>query len=235
VKITINVIGSTYDQFAELDNQISNQNNIDIELSYSKNLPADSNQLSSDVYLNYLPTSVAEAAKRSSLIDEKSIFVITNDTQGSRKLGALGHHILRYPFTAEEFIAKVKAKLLESFHTDDKPVTATLEEKTLVFASTDRYVMVEKDKLVHASSSGNYTTLFLNDEKEVTVTKQLGKVVSKLPRSTFFRTHHGHVINRKYIVSVLKQGQLQVVLRNQSRVPVSRRKRKEFLSWLGLE
>ena len=171
------------------------------------------------------------------LVDiDNSIALFTEENHESRRLSKLGMSVIYEPFTPTSIATEVKAKLADNLRRTSAISTPIAdEEKSLVFSSTDRYVMIEKDKLIHASSSGNYTTLYLCDQKEVTVTKQLGKVATKLPSNLFFRVHHGHVINRGYIKSIRKKSQLLVELINKVQVPVSRRKKKEFLHWLGPE
>lgn len=181
----------------------------------------------SDELATTLPLSNVEIA-------EKSICLFKAECRQSRLLDRLGFGIVFEPCSPSDLVDEIKERLALQLRLNSDNESETINEKALVFSSTDRYVIIEKEKLIHATSSGNYTTLHLDDQRDITVTKQLGKVVLRLPTKDFFRVHHSHVVNRSYILTILKQTQLMVVLHNNVSVPVSRRRKKEFLTWLGL-
>jgi len=164
----------------------------------------------------------------------QSIYIFEAESQQSILLDRLGFRIIYQPFDAAEIVEEVKYRLSSSLKQGIVPPDTLVEDSTLIFSSAERYFMIDKNLLVRAMSAGNYTTLFLRDNKKVTVSKQLGKVLEMLPSEDFFRVHHSHVVNRNFILSVLKKNHPKVMLNNNTMVPVSRRKKKDFLLWLGL-
>ncbi len=239
MNIQISVVGCTYEQLAVLESSFACDSFFNASfLSFTYQEAQKIKDFKSSDFIIFYFTSLSISATGIPLdnldISSKSICCFDKESNRSKLLESLGFKVSYAPCSPEDLIYKIKIKLSDELRSKKKSETTTSSENTLVFSSMDRYVMVEKDKLIRASSSGNYTTLFLSDQKEVTVTKQLGKVASKLPGNKFFRVHHGHVVNRTFIKTILKQNQLLVVLRNQEKVPVSRRRKKEFLTWLGL-
>ena len=144
-----------------------------------------------------------------------------------------GITVLHRPFTIDDIATELS--FLEGAAPDEPPhAPDATEAKDLVFGSSDRYIVISPVDIVSLESSGNYTTISRAHGKPTTVSKQLGQVQSQLPSSVFFRVHHSHLVNRNYIRTVRKDGQLSVELTTGARIPVSRRRRAEFLDWLGV-
>ncbi|HKK11056.1 MAG TPA: LytTR family DNA-binding domain-containing protein, partial [Bacteroidales bacterium] len=77
-------------------------------------------------------------------------------------------------------------------------------------------------------SDRNYSTFYLvNEEHPVTVTKSMRNFVDVLEDYGFVRVHQSHVINTDHIVKYQKNDCV-IVMRDDSQVPVSTRKR-DFL------
>jgi hypothetical protein len=236
--IQISIVGCPYELIPRLDAAFQRDPIFDFSLHhYTYGSTASLGELENSNFIMYF-FEMGSLESKSLPLEQvnkaaNSICIFKTKCQQSRLLEKLGFCVVYEPFTLTEILDKVRDKLSSILKSTSTHTAEAQEERTLVFSSTNRYIMIEVEKLVAANSSGNYTTLFLKDNKQVTVTKQIGKVCKSLPTSTFFRVHHSYVVNRNYIQSILKQNQLTVVLSDKTRVPVSRRKKKEFISWLG--
>ena len=178
--------------------------------------------------------SIPENISISDFVQPSNIICLSNaKCSQCIKLEKGGASMIYRPFESSA-ILDLAYKLTSSESQNSKSKKVEITDKHLVFSSSDRYVMIDRKNLMLASSSGNYTTLVLDSGKKVTVTKQIGQISKELPEHEFFRIHHGHIINRNFIQTILKQGQLVVVLADKITVPVSRRKKAEFLDWLGV-
>lgn len=83
--------------------------------------------------------------------------------------------------------------------------------------------------LVHLEANSNYTNLFFIQGKKILASKTLKEFESLLPEDIFFRPHHSHIINLKFITKYIKGDGGQIELSNGNIVDVSRRKKEEFL------
>lgn len=99
----------------------------------------------------------------------------------------------------------------------------------LAIPTLDGLCFYNLSDLVHLEASSNYTNLFFLDGKKVLASKTLKDFEELLPEDTFFRPHHSHIINLKYISKYIKGDGGQLELTNGSIVDVSRRKKEEFL------
>lgn len=99
----------------------------------------------------------------------------------------------------------------------------------LAIPTLDGLCFYNLSDLVHLEASSNYTNLFFLDGKKVLASKTLKDFEELLPTDTFFRPHHSHIINLKFISKYIKGDGGQIELSNGSVVDVSRRKKEEFL------
>jgi len=139
------------------------------------------------------------------------------------------------PILLKEAIQKTKAQIP---HSKDQLDLLSTELKT--DASTDRIALHTQEKIVIAKlnsiirceASGNYTTIYLQDEQKVMVTKTLKEYNDFLPSSQFLRTHQSHLVNVDQVSAFVKTEGGYLVMNDESRVPVSVRKRQEVIKHL---
>jgi two-component system LytT family response regulator len=62
------------------------------------------------------------------------------------------------------------------------------------------------------------------------IAKVLGEYEEQLSNAGFVRTHRSHLVNRQYITFI--DGQGNIVMEDNSRIEISRRKRKEVMTKL---
>jgi two-component system LytT family response regulator len=100
------------------------------------------------------------------------------------------------------------------------------EKKITIKISSSHYIFDTKD-ITHISSEGNYTTIHSTTEKPLLISKNLKKVEEdyfyNLP---FFRCHQSHIIN---INQVKEYNTYELVLTDNSKVPISSKKHTEFI------
>jgi two-component system LytT family response regulator len=84
-------------------------------------------------------------------------------------------------------------------------------------------------------ADSNYTRIYLLDS-QVSVTAKTLKEYEKLlcnEKERFMRVHQSHIINLEHASRYLKEENL-IIMKDESRVPLAKSKRLEFLKWLGL-
>lgn len=90
-----------------------------------------------------------------------------------------------------------------------------------------QFVMI--DDIVRAEASGNYTTVHLRTGKTLFISKTLKFILETVNSSKFVRVHQSHIINMDYIHKYIRGKNGQIILDDQTVVPVSRSKKDEFL------
>lgn len=102
---------------------------------------------------------------------------------------------------------------------------------TLLKASGVQHVVHIPD-IIHIEGDGNYSTVHLASDDQILVSKPLKYFEDILPIRFFFRVHQSHIVNIATVKSVQNGEEHFVTLHNGSTVPLSRRKKDQFLDWL---
>lgn len=105
------------------------------------------------------------------------------------------------------------------------------DEKRLILRTSDRMYVVKVSEIIRCASSGNYTEFFLKNGQKLLVSKPLKDYEELLTEFHFYRVHHSHLINLRQI-SHFEKPENCVIMSDQSNVPVSSRKKEEFLNVL---
>jgi two-component system, LytTR family, response regulator len=106
------------------------------------------------------------------------------------------------------------------------------QNKNIALPTTDGFEMVSIADMIHLESSSSYTKIYFNNNISFLVSKPLAEFEIMLKDYQFFRVHHGHLINLKYVKKYLKNDGGQVVLKNDTTIEISRRKKDDFLKIL---
>ncbi len=88
------------------------------------------------------------------------------------------------------------------------------------------------DELLYAKATGAYSEFYLESGKKIIASKNVGFFEEKLPENEFFRIHHSILVNVKKVRKVLKGKKAEVVLFNDTCLPISQRRLKPFLDQL---
>lgn len=127
-------------------------------------------------------------------------------------------------YKAKDFSPKKFEDMLLQFNNkhNTKKITINTDGKLVFLNPSDIY---------YIASDGNYCTLYLSENKKIVVTKKLKDLNDLLPQDHFFRIHNSYIINLGKIKEFLKSDGY-VILDNNSKIPVSRQRKSEFLEKL---
>ncbi|MFK8162044.1 MAG: LytR/AlgR family response regulator transcription factor [Lewinella sp.] len=115
------------------------------------------------------------------------------------------------------------SQLLRRIEADSKPNRISLptgEGLEFVDVSTIRY----------GESDGSYTRLHFTDAPMLLISKPIGFLEDKLDGGTFFRIHHSYLVNINQVKRYLRGRGGQIVLKDGTVLPVSSRKKSDFLN-----
>ncbi|MDY8136246.1 LytTR family DNA-binding domain-containing protein [Aquimarina sp. 2201CG5-10] len=166
-------------------------------------------------------------------LEFKVIFITAYDQYALQalKLGAIDY-ILK-PVDIEELetaIDKVIDTNLLTHKEQIRVVKEQLDTNRLVVSLHDGYQVINTNELMFCKSDKGYTTFYLSNSKSIIASKPIKYFVDKLPVSKFVRTHQSCLVNLDYVDRYDKSG--VVILRGNQKIPVSIRKKEEFLNRL---
>lgn len=126
---------------------------------------------------------------------------------------------------------KISLKLNALFANLDNNST---ENKKLVLKTAENIYLVNTSDILRCESDGGYTRFFLVDGKKIMVSRNMKDYDELLNGMGFYRIHQSHLINLKYIDHYSKTEGGAVVMKDNSTLPVARRKKDSFLKLLEM-
>ena len=118
---------------------------------------------------------------------------------------------------------------LELASNRDKPDSI----KKIVVNSSNEMHFIAIDDIIRLESEKNYTDIYFTNGKRITSSKTLKYYEELLPELIFFRIHQKHLVNTSFIKKYLKEDGGYVLLKDQSKLAVSRRKKEGLLNKLS--
>lgn len=133
--------------------------------------------------------------------------------------------IKRFEQQKSEFIQHEKISLiLENLSVDDK------EFNKVALPTQYGYKLIKLNSILYCQSDSNYCKVYCIDGQEILLSKSLKYVEEKLANDLFFRTHKSFLVNLNYIIKYDKGDDLKITLTNGVELPVSVRKKEQFLN-----
>lgn len=106
-------------------------------------------------------------------------------------------------------------------------------DTSLVLHTSEGMHIVKLNQIIRCQSDNYYTKFFLTNEKVYMVSKTLKENEELLNYDTFVRVHKSHLINIKHIQSYMRNNLSYLLMSDNSRIPVSRRKREIVLKLIN--
>lgn len=132
-------------------------------------------------------------------------------------------------------VEKVKEKKGDSGSLDEK-IRLLLQQlespklsSRIALPVGDAMQFVQPDEIVRCESDSNYTHIFLAGGKKLTLAKTLKEVEETLAGLSFFRVHQSYLINMNHISRYMKGVQPYVIMKDGTRIGISRNKKDAFL------
>jgi len=86
--------------------------------------------------------------------------------------------------------------------------------------------------IIKLVSDGSYTTFHTYSGEELTVSRGIKEFETLLPTDTFCRTHQSYMVNIDFVKKILKEDGGYVLLENEDKVPVARRRKNDLMERL---
>lgn len=120
---------------------------------------------------------------------------------------------------------KVKA-LIENIKTES-------HKRQVAIPDGNGLILIPLKNIVRCESDGNYTIIYRTEGRKVVASRTLGDFEDMFSGDNFFRVHRSHLINLEHLVKYVKGEGGYVLMSDESKAEVSRRKKPEFLSFLN--
>ncbi len=130
-------------------------------------------------------------------------------------------------------VERVKMKHAEKNNEKYRFLKNTLSQANpfnrIILTTMEGYYPVKIEEIIYCKADDSYTHFYLPDGKHHIVSKQLKEYEDLLEHHNFFRIHKSFLINLNHIEKILKTDGTSVVMSNKDELPVSLRKKDEFI------
>jgi len=96
-----------------------------------------------------------------------------------------------------------------------------------------KLLFVESKEILYCKADGNYTMVFLRNDKKYLLSKKIKDVTASFPESEFFRVHKSYYVNLSAVKEIVKNEGLYLILDNGQDIPISRTKKEELINRLS--
>jgi len=165
----------------------------------------------------------------------KLIFVTAYDNFA---LKAFEYEAIDYivkPYSPKEVIKAVKRveqiPFFDSFR--DELIALVEKEKSrsarITISNADGIFIIKITDITRLEGQRSYCKFYLKTGEKILASKPLKEFEESLPDHNFFRVHQSHLINLDYIKQFSKEDGGYIIMENLDKVPIAKRRRKEFL------
>jgi two-component system LytT family response regulator len=109
-----------------------------------------------------------------------------------------------------------------------------IKDQRLLINTANSSILVKVQDIIRCQSNRNYTELHLQNNTKITVSKPLKQFAESNMLRGFARIHLSHLVNINYIDRFIKGDGGSLVLTNGTRLPVSKRRRDEWIKKLEI-
>jgi two-component system LytT family response regulator len=173
--------------------------------------------------------------------DVKIIFVTAYDQYAIRAIKLSAVDYLLKPLKPDELKKAVSkaVKALEDeehlrlqFETTLENISNIDKDKKIILNTNKSVYVIKISDLIRCESCENYTYVHVRGKNKIMISKTLKEFEEMLTSYGFFRVHQSHLVNMQFVDHYLKKGIGKVHLQTGDEIPVSTRKKDEFLRFL---
>lgn len=108
--------------------------------------------------------------------------------------------------------------------------STTTSQAHITVATAEGLYFFNAADIIRMEASSNYTYIYFTNRKPLLISRILGEYEEQLSSMGFIRTHRSHLVNKQHIVFI--DGQGQIIMQDESKAEISRRKKKEVMKAL---
>lgn len=172
----------------------------------------------------------------------KIVFITAYDQYAIKafKFGAVNYFLK--PFNEDEivqFLSKSFSNLISLNVVDDYQEIVenyknfNSRSKKIALSTFKGLSIIDIESIIRCESDGKYTSCFiLNQTNPIVVSKNIGEFDAILSAYSFLRVHNSHIININYVKEYINGRGGYIIMENNDNIPISQRKRDDFLKFL---
>jgi two-component system LytT family response regulator len=113
--------------------------------------------------------------------------------------------------------------------------SSSFRNTRLAIPANDGFIFINVGEILYCKASGNYTTIYMNDNKKFIVSRTLKEYETMFEEQNFFRIHHSFLINLHAVTKYIRGEGGHVVMSNGETLDVSKMKKKSFLEIIKMK
>ena len=145
---------------------------------------------------------------------------------------AFRHNAIDYllkPIIVSELISSVQRVKERIASQRDKKEEPPAERKKITVQGQNEVTTIQTDQIVRLEADSNYTNFYLEGGKKIISSKTLKEYEQQLCPGNFYRVHKTNLINIQQVEKYIRGENPCVIMKDNTRVDISRRKKTDFL------
>ena len=111
----------------------------------------------------------------------------------------------------------------------EKYESILLGKETIGIPTIEGFEIIQLDNILRCEGMQNCTRIITRDRSDIISSYNLGKFIKLLGEDNFFSPHKSHLVNFRYVKKFLREG--TIIMDDGSHVPVSKRRKTDFLKY----
>ena len=165
------------------------------------------------------------------------IFFFSNAYLEKYEATLISKGLERTPFNfIPKSVTALKSLVVDSsdFHKTEKNKNAKQHLPLPIKGALD--LKIRFKDIIYLESFGNLTYVYLDKlymgKAKIVAHSNLGQLTEQLPFKNFYRIHKKYTINKSKVKTIINSSAAEIELCNKDKLPLSRRKIKDFRTWL---
>lgn len=178
-----------------------------------------------------------EVAKMQNKTNAHIVFITAHEQYALKAFKFSALDFLLKPVDPEELLKSIQ-KIKEALEkkTSFEHIDLLLENirkkvdnfKRIALSTSDGIHLFEISDIIRCESKDNYTQFYIKNHKPLLISKTLKEYEELLKEHGFERIHQSHLINVSYLKSYIKTDGGYVVMADNSKLPISQRKKERL-------
>ena len=173
------------------------------------------------------------------------VFVSAFDEYALQAFKASAIHFLLKPIDKNELIESVGRVKSMQQKVSNEQLEVLIQnlnpQRTLhkiAIQTNNGFVFISSQNIKYCNADNGGTDIYLSEKvlgkEKISSSKKMMDIQELLPKDTFFRVHHSHIVNREFVLKYNLGESNSVIVEGGEIINVARSKKKEFSRWLGL-
>ncbi len=133
------------------------------------------------------------------------------------------------PYSPKDVIKVIERVKIDILSNPWRLMSHAKTNQRLTVNSHDGISFIEPKDILYCSADGSYCKIIIENERNLVVSKTLSEIEEQLNPDQFVRVHASFLINMDHVKRFIKEDGGYILMSNGIHIPVSRRKKQEFL------